>query len=81
MKKKADLNRKKCNEKMAYVEDKTDYPVLRCVIPVVCRINQTVMCMHISQTQLYIRWYANSPHANHNHMLRRQSPAIISLYK
>jgi hypothetical protein len=26
MKKKSDLNRKKCNEKMAYVENKTDYP-------------------------------------------------------
>jgi len=26
MKKKYDLNRKKCNEKMAYVENKTYYP-------------------------------------------------------
>jgi hypothetical protein len=34
--------------------------ILRCVIPVVCRINQTIYKInaYIVKIQLYIRWYA-----------------------
>ena len=60
---------------------RSDIRILRCVIPVVCRINQNVMCTQYVVKQLSTRWYANLLNVNLNYMFRPQSLAIIRLYK
>jgi hypothetical protein len=55
--------------------------ILRCIIPVVCRINQTVMCRHISSNTTMYWQYAKLLYVNHNYMFRPQNLAIIRLYK
>jgi hypothetical protein len=54
--------------------------ILRCVIPVVCRINQTIRYTHISSnTTIYeVVWYLL--YVKHNYMFRPQMLVIFRLY-
>ena len=54
--------------------------ILRCVIPVVCRINQTVRCTHISSNTTIYQVVCYLLYVKHNYMFRPQILAIFKLY-
>ena len=53
---------------------------MRCDIPVVCRINQTVRCTHISSNTTMYQVVCYLLYVKHNYMFRPQILAIIRLY-
>jgi hypothetical protein len=53
---------------------------LRCVIPVVCRLNQTITYMHISSNINIYEVVCCLLYVKHNYMFRPQMLAIFRLY-
>jgi hypothetical protein len=72
-------NIKESKSKKSCGYDEITTKILRCVIPVVCRLNQNIRCMHISSnTTIYMRWYAILLYVKHNYMFWPQMLAITN---